>query len=294
MKIKKIIKKLIFNLSSGLSDMLFLRPYRDTEKKKRMTSENELLHLDLVITESCSRKCRDCSNLMQYYHSPEHFSSEDVIRDLGKILEVFRVCELKIIGGEPFVNQNTLTDVLEYLSGQLSDRVDTVNVITNGTVIPSEKCLNTIKNNSKIIITFSNYGKTSGAQDEFIRLCDENGISYSVIDESFYWLDFGFPKKYEESQEYLDRQYKNCHNRKFCNTLYRGGYYSCPRQAHGMHLGLIPAQKDEYVNLYDQTYKNKNELRRAILSIVRRKQPISACNYCIVGKYIHVPRAIQK
>ncbi len=39
-----------------------------------MKSENDknnnilnVKHLDLVLTEKCSLKCKDCSNLMQYY-----------------------------------------------------------------------------------------------------------------------------------------------------------------------------------------------------------------------------------
>lgn len=294
MGIKQGIKRLVFNLSYGLADILYRRPYRDPEGKTRLKTEDSLLHLDLVITECCTRKCRDCSNLMQYYQCPEHLSSDDVIRDLDKLLDCLRVDELKILGGEPFANQTVLSDVLRYLSGKAGERVGKINIITNGTVIPSDDCMEAMKTNFKALVTFSNYGDVSSRQDEFIALCKENGINYILLDSSFYWLDFGRPVEYEESEDFVKRQYKYCFNRKNCNTLYRGGFYVCARQAHGIHLGLLPDVKSDYVDLKDPKYSDSDALRRDILGIVRRKQPVSACRYCINGKYIHVPKAVQK
>ncbi len=43
-----------------------------SRSKNRKTSNEELVvnSLDVVVTEKCSLKCKDCSNLMQYYQSP--------------------------------------------------------------------------------------------------------------------------------------------------------------------------------------------------------------------------------
>lgn len=294
MGIKQGIKNLIFNLSSGLSDVLYRRPYFDREAHLRKKLDNEILHLDLVITEFCTLKCRDCSNLMQYYQCPEQLDADEIIRDLVRVLECVRVRELKILGGEPFVNQKVLIKVLDFLSGEYGDRVDTINIITNGTLVPREICLDAMKANPKTVVTFSNYGKRSAFQDKFIDCCKEMGIRYNVLDESFYWLDFGRPVEYAEPDEFVKHQYKHCYNRKNCNTLFRGGFYTCPRQAHGIRLGLIPDDKDEYVDLNDPRYKERNALRNAILGVVRRKKPVRACRYCLNGKYIHIPRGIQK
>lgn len=294
MGLKNGIKRLVFNVSAGLADLLYRRPYSDPEAGLRKKLDDEILHLDLVITECCSLKCRDCSNLMQYYQCPEQLSSEDVIRDLSRLFEAFRVRELKILGGEPFVNQKVLIEVLDYLSGEPGDKVDVINIITNGTIVPREECLDAIKANPKTVVTFSNYGKASSSQDEFITVCKEKGIRHTVIDGSFYWLDFGRPVEYSESEEFVKRQYKHCYNRKNCNTLFRGGFYSCPRQAHGIRLGLIPDDGNGYVDLNDPRLKSPDDLKKAVLGVVRRKEPIGACRYCLNGKYIHVPRGVQK
>ena len=160
--------------------------------------------------------------------------------------------------------------------------------------MPSKECMNAIKNNPKAGIIFSNYGTLSNKQDELIELCQNNAIRYYVTDLSYCWFDFGVPKKYNESDAFVRRQYLNCYNRKNCNTLYRGRLYMCPRQAHGIHLGLLPDNKDEYVDLYNSEYDDKNALRGAILNIIRRKEQISSCYYCINAKYIHLQRGIQK
>ena len=294
MSIKQSIKKMVFNVSSALTDTLYRRPYTDPEAKLRLRSDTELLHLDVVITECCSLKCRDCSNLMQYYECPENIASDDIIGDLKKLFECMRVRELKLLGGEPFVNQKALTEVMIYLSDTASESIDMINIITNGTIIPGDECLQAIKNNPKTMITFSNYGKLSPGQNEFAELCSKLGIRYTFIDETYFWLDYGRVIKYDESVAFVRRQYKHCYSRKNCNTLYRGNLYACPRQAHGIRLGLLPDVKDEYVGLHDPQYGSSDELRRAILGLVRRNKEISACHYCLNGKYIHVPRAVQK
>ena len=293
MEIKKVIKKLLFSISSGIADILYKRPYFDHESRKRQSTEDEILHLDLVITECCSLKCRDCSNLMQYYKTPGNISSEDVINDLKRLFSCTRVGELKILGGEPFVNQKTLNDVLRFLSDEAENKVDTINIITNGTIIPSDDCINAIVNNPKATVVFSNYGELSSKQDEFIEICRNKGIRFSVTDDSFSWLDFGRPVEYDETEEFIRRQYRNCYNRKNCNTLYRGGIYVCPRQAHGIRLKLIPDDKKEYVDIYDPHYEKPDELRRALFKLIKRKEPIGACRFCIKGKYIRIKRGVQ-
>ena len=291
--IKRVLFKLLFNISLELNDLLYRRPYFDRGSRK-IKAENEIPHLDLVITECCSLKCRDCSNLMQYYQKPENLKTESIIQDLTKLLQCVRVGELNILGGEPFVNQNSLTEILRCLSGSLRDQVGTINIITNGTIIPKEDCIDAIRNNPKAVIILSNYGKLSTRQDELIDICKENKISFILRDDAYHWFDFGQPVKYTEPYEFVRRQYKHCSVRKNCMTLYRGSVYTCPRQAHGIKLGLIPDNKDDYVNLYDSQYKNNTDLIHAVFGMYNRTEPVSACYYCIFGKYIHVPRGVQK
>ncbi len=72
-------------------------------------SELQLLRvksLDVVLTERCSLKCVDCSNLMQYYEKPIGAEVEVLVQTLRNFLEtVDHVSELRLIGGEPLVSK---------------------------------------------------------------------------------------------------------------------------------------------------------------------------------------------
>ena len=48
---------------------------------------NTLVYLDIVITECCTLRCRNCSNLMQYYHDPENLAVDLINRTTTDYLE---------------------------------------------------------------------------------------------------------------------------------------------------------------------------------------------------------------
>ncbi|MCO6696995.1 hypothetical protein, partial [Streptomyces sp. Vc17.3-30] len=50
---------------------------RETRKDREHAEDTLILkYLDVVVTEACSMKCQDCSNLMQYYTKPRHSDLE--------------------------------------------------------------------------------------------------------------------------------------------------------------------------------------------------------------------------
>ena len=149
---------------------------------RRKKYPDTLVFLDVVITECCSLKCRNCSNLMQYYHKPENLDPEEVINSLRRIFGAVRVSQLKILGGEPFVCQKTLMRTLEYLREEALDRFDEVEIITNGTIIPSEECLRVMKETPKLKVLFSNYGELSSRLDEFMDICRKESINCDVTE----------------------------------------------------------------------------------------------------------------
>ena len=62
--------------------------------------------VDLILTEKCSLKCKDCANLMQYYENPINIESEELIGDLHDICSIAdEINEIRIIGGEPLMNK---------------------------------------------------------------------------------------------------------------------------------------------------------------------------------------------
>jgi len=58
----------------------------DCHKRLLDPSDIFLRSVDLVITEKCSLKCKDCANLMQYYTKPQDGSVEGVIQSAKWLL----------------------------------------------------------------------------------------------------------------------------------------------------------------------------------------------------------------
>ena len=63
--------------------------------------------LDVMITTRCSLKCRNCSNLMQYYKNPENTDGSEIIKALNILHNnVDFISEYRVIGGEPLMNRD--------------------------------------------------------------------------------------------------------------------------------------------------------------------------------------------
>ena len=63
--------------------------------------------VDIVITEKCSMKCVDCSNLMQFFEKPINYKIEDMTEAIDLICSyAHEIYEFRVIGGEPFMNKD--------------------------------------------------------------------------------------------------------------------------------------------------------------------------------------------
>ena len=84
-----------------------------TNAEKNKKSQLRVKHLDLVLTEKCSLKCKDCSNLMQYYAKPVDEDYEILTQSLDKFMKnVDFVNEVRLIGGEPLMYKK-IDEVME-------------------------------------------------------------------------------------------------------------------------------------------------------------------------------------
>jgi len=63
--------------------------------------------LGVVLTERCSLKCADCSNLMQHHQKLIGAEVEVLVQSVRNFLDTDDyVSELRLIGGEPLVSKN--------------------------------------------------------------------------------------------------------------------------------------------------------------------------------------------
>ena len=240
-------------------------------------------HLDVVLTECCTLKCKDCANLMQYYSKPENLSLTEIIENLHNFLDtVDSVIELRLLGGEPFICKEIDKIIVEFAN---EVKVKRIVIITNSTVVPSKKIIESLKN-PKVFVHMSNYGLISTKIHELRNIFDEQRIGY-YIHEYKEWNDIGGIEKREYMLSEIDSIYKRCYMAR-CFTFYRGKFFLCPRSAHGEQLGVFKNKPQEFVDFRQQVFDWK-EKRREMESILQNKKHITACEYCS-GSYRESPK----
>lgn len=114
-----------------------------------------LRSVDIVITERCSLKCKDCSNLMQYYKKPISYN----IKELIQFIDLFcafidEVNEFRVIGGEPFMNKEFHLIIKRLID---ESKVKRIVIYTNGTIIPKEDTIEYLKD-KKVLFFITDYG----------------------------------------------------------------------------------------------------------------------------------------
>ncbi len=231
--------------------------------------------IDVVATERCSMKCKDCSNLMQYYEKPQNSNMPTLFDTLDTFMNcVDHLYEFRVLGGDPFMNKD-LNKIVKKLV--MYDNAENTVIYTNATILPKGENLECLKN-EKITIEITNYGpELSRKHDELVKILKENKIKYRSRPPGD-WNNCGTLKYYERTEEELQRVFDNC-----CmsdvTTMMDGILYRCPFAAHATNLKAAPFKKDEVVNLNNNEY-DKKILKNKIRDFNKSEKPLTACSYC--------------
>jgi hypothetical protein len=225
--------------------------------------------------------------MMPYFKNPVDFDLEDNLKYSRKLFEVIDAIQIfRILGGEPFLYKDLKPIIQEALA---CSKVKTVEVVSNGTIIPSKEILETMKN-PKFKLQISDYGELSRNKDIIKQICDENGINCVIRGSGEKnWFDPGDLHFRGRNKKELRKQFKHCGE--ICRNLHNGKMYFCPRAAFGTKLG-IPDLESDYVDFTKDL--SNSELRNAIYEL-NQKKTILACNYCDEGTndYVPIPVAEQ-
>lgn len=241
-------------------------------------ANDESLHLkyvDIIITERCSLKCKDCSNLMQYYTQPKNCDLEILFKSVDKLMEcVDSLYEFRVIGGEPFMNSE-LHEVIKRLVTYKS--AASVVIYTNGTIIPFGENLTCLKD-KKVALEITNYGDISRNFDKIAELFKANGIQFTANDVAgSLWDDCAVIKYDKRIENQLAEMFKNCCANDIISLLH-GKLYRCPISAHATNLGAIPFAGDDIIELVDNA--PINILKKNIIKFYKDKNYLLACQYC--------------
>lgn len=103
------------------------------------------LGVELEITTSCNLCCKHC---FQEHHDGVHMPTEKAINIIGRLAD-YQVCEVSLIGGEPF-KHGGLIEILEYCQS----RGMAINLVTNATLI-DKAMIEKLANINRLVIIVS-------------------------------------------------------------------------------------------------------------------------------------------
>jgi len=254
--------------------------HRNMCMKEEYISKNflDIKSIDVQITERCSLKCKDCSNLMQYYSDPQHNELDLMFKSIKRFMAcVDNIYEFRVIGGDPFMHKGLHT-IIDHLVQY--EKIKKIAIYTNARIIPKKENLECLKN-EKVILDISDYGlldKSKRRADEIIKLCDDNNIKYSIRNVTV-WQDCGRILPYQKrSEEERVRVFNNCCNSDLLSLLH-GKLYRCPFSANATNLKAIPHDANEIVDLGDEKIPF-NILKDQIKKLTYDKKYLTACNFC--------------
>lgn len=228
-----------------------------------------LPYLELVITEKCSLKCKNCANLMQYYKNPAHENLNKQIKALKNIIKCYdQINILRLIGGEPLLNRQICSYIKKIFGSQLKNKIKAVEIITNGTAVPDKQLVSLMKKH-KIVFTVSDYKLKASRLDIIVRQSLKEEYFLAVAAGA--WIKCGPIKDRGEKTAVLN--FINCFIKNF-NTVKNGRFYICPFAAHALSLQAVPSSFDESVNLIN----NKKILKD--LDFLKSKKYLKVCRYC--------------
>ncbi len=251
--------------------------YNEMSKKSEYTLSAilKIKSVDIQITEKCSLKCKDCSNLMQYYTKPQDSELNQLFKSIDNLMSVVDyVNEFRVLGGDPFMNKEMHKVVNKLSKFKNNTRIV---IYTNATIMPKGEQLECLRN-EKVGLEITNYGAASRQHDALVELCDKEGIEYSTL-KTETWQDCGrITPHSQKSEKEIIKQFNNCCNSDLI-TLLHGNLYRCPFSANGNNLKAFNENASEVIDL-TKDYESKESLKEMIKELCYNKKFLKACFSC--------------
>lgn len=240
-----------------------------------------LYHVELPVTLKCSLRCKKCCFMMPRFEHPIDYEIDKLLGYMNALFDCVDIIQIfRILGGEPFL----YPDLDKIIDKALScSKVKTVDIVTNGTIVPKPELLAHMKN-PRLTVQISDYGEYSRQKMALKKACDAAGVRCILRDEKEKnWFDAGGLEFRGRTKKELQKQLRRCAN--ICRSFHNGRLYFCPRSSFGTKLGM-PDPASEFVDFTGD--KTREELRREIYKLNQSKY-LSACNYCNEGTNLFKP-----
>ena len=219
--------------------------------------------ISFVPSTVCNLKCRHCLNFNPFAKKYYVREWKDLIEDVNTFFDcVDHIMLFHVSGGEPLLYKYT-ADLIEYIDKHYGDRIDTLRLVTNGTIVPSEEILEKLSH-CDVEITVDDYRDAvpqyNEKFDELLCKLNEYKIRY-YINKVDSWFDLA-PVRTDYSNM---KEEELIQHRTECNQSWqelRGGkLYNCNYAAYATVAGIAGEQDlEEAFDLREFTEDLKKEL----------------------------------
>lgn len=258
-----------------------------------------LWHLPLSVTEKCTLCCEKCNHLTAYNPSPVHHSLEVIKSDLDTYFKNvdFVILSLVLVGGELFLHPNVV-EIVKYVCDKYNQRFASMEIITNGTIAPSQEMICLIKQyNISVSISDYRYNIPSirDKVNAVIQFFNSNGIQ-PEINMPEEWTDYDIGNAMLPEDCDYEHHFDRCNYH--CRYLIDKKLYFCTTDYMAQKVGVLPEDDDSYIDLRngDDTFEWKKRLVMFDYGFVNEQGYLDACKSCYGGFTISpkkIPVGIQ-
>ena len=241
-----------------------------------------LFTVDTAMSTECTFKCKHCNMFMPYYKQKYPHDFTEFKRNYDLLFSVVDyVYYVGLLGGEPLLC-DCLGEVIEYLSTEYKDKVGTFKVHTNGSIMPGEDLLKTLKKYD-VTVVISNYSNTVPYEkklQETIAAFESYGVACFNV-KNLEWRDVGVPL---HPRNYVGEDLKK--HMEMCSAdwagLNDGKYYFCNVSWSGEKAGLIKLEEGDFLDLQEIATLGEEGKKELLLHTAGyfQKGYMSFCRVC--------------
>lgn len=232
--------------------------------------------LEIHVSNHCNLSCRGCSHISPL-EEKEFLNEETMYMVLKKLSSVLHCKVIRLLGGEPTLNNNLESIVRKIKEIGISDEIS---IPTNGILISklSENILNNID-----IVEISNYNYSERFSKNLIEWAEKNKDKVTTYIYLYDYFREPFSYKKNNNKQLVDDIYKTCiiSQKWQCFNVFGEYFYKCPQS-----LAICKnIQKCNFDKNGVKILENSN-LEKELSEYINSKEPLQACSYCLgtVGK----------
>lgn len=256
-----------------------------------------LQEVHLAVTTRCTLNCQNCNMFIPSYDIKNDEKIEDIIETIDNTFKnIDKILKFVLLGGEPFLYKN-FEELLDYIIMHYSNNIGLLEIITNGTIIPSKNILEKLQKYN-VQISISDYTSAVNYTEKlelFKKELDNYNIHY-IIKQSLQWLDFLFPY----SKFNIDKSKIKAHMLS-CSPLFKGvndsKFYYCHIVWSAVKAGILKENQNDYIDI---SKKLNHDERLNLLKFyygLPDQHYISLCEFCAgcgEDNKLFISPAIQK